>query len=55
VALLKASGHGGLDEYQMALRLWSEVRGLYLPETAEVLEAPKILIGVRDEIALLGR
>jgi hypothetical protein len=28
-----------LDEYQMALRLWSEVRGLYPPETTEVLEA----------------
>jgi hypothetical protein len=28
-----------LDEYQMALRLWSEVRAFYEPETAEVVEA----------------
>lgn len=28
-----------LDEYQIALRLWSETRVLYAPETAEVLEA----------------
>jgi hypothetical protein len=28
-----------LDEYQIALRLWSEARVRYMPEAAEVVEA----------------
>jgi hypothetical protein len=41
-----------LDEYHIALRLWSEVRALYAPETAEVLEATKHLETLERALAL---
>ena len=41
-----------LDEYQIALRLWSEARGLYAPETAEVLEATNHLETLEHALAL---
>jgi hypothetical protein len=40
-----------LDKYQMALRLWSEVRGLYPPGTAEVLEAANHLETLEHALA----
>lgn len=32
-----------LDEYRMALSLWSETRALYLPEAPEIVQATKHL------------
>jgi len=32
-----------LDEYRMALSLWSETRALYSPEAAEIEQATKHL------------
>ena len=41
-----------LDEYRMALNLWSETRALYLPETAEVQQATKHLEDLEHELVL---
>ena len=41
-----------LDEYHIALRLWSEARVLYAPETAEVLEATKHLETLEHALTL---
>lgn len=40
-----------LDEYEVALRLWSEVRALLPPQAAEVLEATKHLETLEDALA----
>ena len=40
-----------LDEYQIALRLWSEVRGLYPLEAAEVLQATNHLETLEHTLA----
>lgn len=40
-----------LDEYQIALRLWSEVRGLYPLESTEVLEATNHLETLERDLA----
>jgi len=41
-----------LDEYRMALSLWSETRALYLPEAAEIAQATKHLEDLEREISL---
>ncbi len=41
-----------LDEYRMALSLWSETRALYLPEAAEIVQATKHLEDLEHEISL---
>lgn len=41
-----------LDEYEMALRLWSEARVLYAPEAEEVLEATKHVENLEKDLAL---
>jgi hypothetical protein len=44
--------HGALlDEYEMALRLWSEARVLYAPEAPEVREATKHLENLEHALA----
>jgi hypothetical protein len=41
-----------LDEYEMALRLWSEARVLYAPGAEEVLEATKHVENLEKDLAL---
>ena len=41
-----------LDEYRMALSLWSETRALYTAEAAEVVQATKHLVDLEHEISL---
>jgi hypothetical protein len=40
-----------LDEYRMALSLWSETRALYSPEAAEVGQATKHLEDLERELS----
>jgi hypothetical protein len=39
-----------LDEYRMALSLWSETRALYLPEAMEIMQATKHLEDLEYEL-----
>ena len=41
-----------LDEYRMALSLWSETRALYLPQAAEIAQATKHLEDLEYELVL---
>ena len=41
-----------LDEYRMALSLWSETRALYTAEAAEVVQATKHLEDLEHELSL---
>ena len=41
-----------LDEYRMALSLWSETRALYTPEAVEVVEATRHLEELEHELSL---
>ena len=41
-----------LDEYRMALSLWSEARALYMPEAAEVVHATKHHEDLEHELSL---
>jgi hypothetical protein len=41
-----------LDEYRIALRLWSETRALYLPEAGEIVQATKHLEDLEYELVL---
>jgi hypothetical protein len=41
-----------LDEYRVALSLWSETRALYLPDTVEIIQATKHLEDLEHEISL---
>ena len=41
-----------LDEYRMALSLWSETRALYLADTLEVRQATKHLESLEEDLAL---
>jgi hypothetical protein len=41
-----------LDEYLIALRLWSESRALYLPEAGEIVQATKHLEDLEYELVL---
>ena len=41
-----------LDEYRIALRLWSETRALYLPEAVEIVQATKHLEDLEYELVL---
>ena len=40
-----------LDEYRMALSLWSETRALYSPEAAEIVQATKHLEDLEHELS----
>jgi len=44
-----------LDEYRMALSLWSETRALYLPEAVEIVQATKHLEDLEHELSLCDR
>ena len=41
-----------LDEYRMALSLWTETRALYLPEALEIVQATKHLEDLEYELVL---
>ena len=41
-----------LDEYRMALNLWSETRALYLPEAPEIVQATKHLEELEQALLL---
>ena len=41
-----------LDEYRMALSLWSETRALYVPEAMEIVQATKHLEDLEYELVL---
>ena len=41
-----------LDEYRMALSLWSEPRALYSAEAAEIMQATKHLEDLEHELSL---
>lgn len=41
-----------LDEYRMALSLWSETRALYMPEAMEIVQATKHLEDLEQELVL---
>ncbi len=41
-----------LDEYRMALSLWSETRALYSPGAAEIVQATKHLEDLEHELSL---
>ena len=41
-----------LDEYRMALSLWSETRALYVPEAGEIVQATKHLEDLEQELSL---
>jgi hypothetical protein len=41
-----------LDEYRMALSLWTETRALYVPDAAEVAQATKHLENLEHELVL---
>ena len=41
-----------LDEYQMALSLWSETRALYSADTIEVRQATKHLEALEEDLTL---
>jgi hypothetical protein len=41
-----------LDEYRMALSLWSETRALYSAEAAEIMQATKHLEDLEHELSL---
>jgi len=41
-----------LDEYRMALSLWSETRALYSPEAMEIVQATKHLEDIEHELSL---
>jgi hypothetical protein len=41
-----------LDEYRMALSLWSETRALYSSEAAEIVQATKHLEDLEHELSL---
>jgi len=41
-----------LDEYRMALSLWSETRAFYAPDAPEILQATKHLEDLEHELVL---
>jgi hypothetical protein len=41
-----------LDEYRMALSLWSETRAFYSADTIEVLQATKHLEALEEDLSL---
>ena len=41
-----------LDEYRMALSLWSETRALYAPEASEVVEATRHVEELEHELSI---
>jgi hypothetical protein len=52
IAGISAKHMALLDEYRMALSLWSETRAVYTPEAAEVVEATRRLEELEQELSL---
>jgi hypothetical protein len=51
IARISSEHRALLDEYRIALSLWSEVRALFPPQAAEVLEATKHLETLEHALA----
>jgi len=41
-----------LDEYRIALSLWSDIRALHSPEVSEVQQATKHLVSLEQELVV---
>jgi hypothetical protein len=54
IAGISAKHMALLDEYRMALGLWSETRALYAPLSSEIQQATKHLEDVEQELLLCG-
>ena len=52
IAGMSAKHMGLLDEYRMALSLWSETRAFYAPEAIEVVVATRHLEELEHELSL---
>ena len=52
IAGINAKHMALLDEYRMALSLWSETRALYSPDAGEVVQATRHLEGLEHELSL---
>jgi hypothetical protein len=52
IAGISAKHMALLDEYRMALSLWSETRAFYSPEAVEVLQATRHLEELEEELSL---
>ena len=52
IAGISAKHMALLDEYRMALSLWSETRAFYTPEAIEVVEATRHLEELEHELSL---
>jgi hypothetical protein len=52
IAGISAKHMSLLDEYRMALSLWSETRAVYTPEAAEVVQATRHLEELEQELSL---
>jgi hypothetical protein len=52
IAGISAKHMALLDEYRMALNLWSETRALYVPDAPEIVQATKHLEDLEYELVL---
>ena len=52
IAGISAKHMALLDEYRMALSLWSETRALYTADASEIVEATRHLEELEHELAL---
>jgi len=52
IAGISAKHMALLDQYRMALSLWSETRALYSPEALEIVQATKHLEDLEHELVL---
>ena len=52
IAGISAKHMALLDQYRMALSLWSETRALYSPEAMEIVQATKHLEDLEHELSL---
>jgi hypothetical protein len=52
IAGISAKHMALLDQYRMALSLWSETRALYVPEAMEIVQATKHLEDLEHELVL---
>jgi hypothetical protein len=52
IAGISAKHMALLDEYRMALSLWSETRALYVPEAMEIVQATQHLEDLEHELVL---
>ena len=55
IAGISAKHMALLDEYRMALSLWSETRAFYVPDSPEIVHATKHLENLEYELVLCDR